>query len=473
MKTKLTTLIIALFSSLWVSANNITVSNVSLENYNETENWVNIQCDITWENSWRLDSGPSNWDAIWLFAKYRVNGGIWRHVTLDPSQTSTAVNTYTIDVSADNKGAFVYRSSAGSGTSLVTNALLGWDLAANGIDINSTIEVKVFAIEMVYVPQGSFYLGGSGSETDKFTQRIISSENEIKDLTYGTTSSYAGDGVTLLPAAFPKGYNAFYCMKYEISEEQYVAFFNTLEADEQPTYDLSAVKNSDGEVDGNTFSWLGVGTEATTSAPDRACSYLNYNTLKGYLGWSALRPMTELEYEKAARGPYPGVAVAEAYAWGNSLIKNTPYNVTQEGTSDENINGYPGYVYASNYGSAAYDLTSINFPRPLRCGIFSFHNISREVSGASYYGIMELSGNVAELVLSAGSSYDREYTGGHGAGYTYTYYQFGSSVLAGIRGGGWASDAGLLRIADRTYGGTLFYAAMYPSLGGRGVRTAN
>ncbi len=36
-----------------------------------------------------------------------------------------------------------------------------------------------------------------------------------------------------LPAAFPKGYAAFYIMKYEISQEQYVGFLNKLTQTQQ------------------------------------------------------------------------------------------------------------------------------------------------------------------------------------------------------------------------------------------------
>lgn len=97
-------------SSICLMANNISVTNVTLENFNETEGWVHIQCNISWQNSWRIDAGPSNWDAAWVFAKYRANSGPWRHVTLSANNTSILTPNFTIDVSTDNKGAFIYRS---------------------------------------------------------------------------------------------------------------------------------------------------------------------------------------------------------------------------------------------------------------------------------------------------------------------------------------------------------------------------
>ncbi len=82
MKTKIT--VLASLFCLLTYANNITVSNISLENLNEP-NWVQIEFDLSWENSWRLSAGPSNWDAAWVFIKYRVNSGEWAHAQLNLS----------------------------------------------------------------------------------------------------------------------------------------------------------------------------------------------------------------------------------------------------------------------------------------------------------------------------------------------------------------------------------------------------
>ena len=38
-----------------------------------------------------------------------------------------------------------------------------------------------------------------------------------------------------------------------------------------------------------------------TDGQDRACNFLNWNDLAAYLQWAALRPMTELEFEKICR----------------------------------------------------------------------------------------------------------------------------------------------------------------------------
>lgn len=45
----------------------------------------------------------------------------------------------------------------------------------------------------------------------------------------GGGNGYSGDMSGPIPAAFPKGYNAFYLMKYEISQGQLTDFFNFLD----------------------------------------------------------------------------------------------------------------------------------------------------------------------------------------------------------------------------------------------------
>ena len=72
-----------------VKANNISVTNVTLTGQNTTAgtnnlaNYVLVQFSVSWENSWRSSFGPANWDAAWLFIKYRISGGNWLHAILN------------------------------------------------------------------------------------------------------------------------------------------------------------------------------------------------------------------------------------------------------------------------------------------------------------------------------------------------------------------------------------------------------
>ncbi len=58
------------------AASNIQVSNISLTGENTTDDYVMVQFDLSWENSRRIndlnDDGVTNWDAAWVFVKYRM-----------------------------------------------------------------------------------------------------------------------------------------------------------------------------------------------------------------------------------------------------------------------------------------------------------------------------------------------------------------------------------------------------------------
>ena len=98
-----------------------------------------MQFDLSWSNSWRaawtpVDTGVmvTNWDAAWVFVKYRQTG-VWEHATLTTSG-HTAPAGCVIDAAADGTGAFIYRSAAGSGGADYPNVKLRWSYAADGGD---------------------------------------------------------------------------------------------------------------------------------------------------------------------------------------------------------------------------------------------------------------------------------------------------------------------------------------------------
>ncbi|MBK9736474.1 MAG: hypothetical protein IPO92_16555 [Saprospiraceae bacterium] len=51
-------LIICCFCLLTVRANNIAITNVSIEGKNTTDNFQLVQFDLTWDNSWHINGGP-------------------------------------------------------------------------------------------------------------------------------------------------------------------------------------------------------------------------------------------------------------------------------------------------------------------------------------------------------------------------------------------------------------------------------
>lgn len=477
-----------LFCSCFTNANNIQVNNISLENLNEASNWVHVEFDLFWENSWRISSGPSNWDAAWVFIKYRVNNGAWTHGIVSQSN-SVAPAGGTLDVPSDGMGAFVYRDANGSGNINFQDIQLRWNFGAT--DINDIIDIQVFAIEMVYVPEGAFYLGGTtGNEANKFyaggfstsSSYQVTSENAITiantsgNLYYTGDSASGGDQSGTLGAAYPKGFGAFYCMKYEVTESQWLGFFNSLTETQKTNRDVTDAshKNSDGVVSRNTISWTGGSASATTSAPDRACSFLSPGDINAYMDWTGMRPMTELEYEKACRGPIlpkPG-----EFAWGSSNIASNAYSLVNSGFSSEKVSNPE-----TNTGNAIYADTNGTISGPLRNGIFaaSAVNNNREETGGTYYGIMEMSGNLYERCVSIGTSQGRNFTGVHGNGIISSTGN-GTAVNwpnnstgdgYSYRGGSWLNGSDFIRVSDR-FDGASVIGTGNNRLGFRAVRTA-
>lgn len=260
-------LLLLLFTNLG-KANNIRVSNISLENLNDVSNWLHVEFDLARDNSWRVSSGPSNWDAAWIFIKYRVNSGDWTHGIISQANSVPSAGS-DLDVTPDGIGAFIYRSGDGSGNVNFQNNQIRWNFGST--DLSDVIDIKVFAIEMVYVPSGAFYVGGTtGSEANKFhsggfstsSSYRITSENALTiantngNLFYTATNSNGGDQTGVLESTYPKGFNPFYCMKYEVSEGQWVEFFNCLTENQKTNRDITDIdhKNSDAVVSRNTLS---------------------------------------------------------------------------------------------------------------------------------------------------------------------------------------------------------------------------
>src|SRR4051794_30700617 len=137
----------------FVFANNIQLQKVSLSDTNRTAKTVNIKFNISWEHSWR-DS--INWDAAWIMIKYKeAKDSIWKwkhaQLAVSGNNTGTAADVKIV-VPNDLMGAFFYRSAIGSGNISSENVKLLWNYGAAGVTNIDSVEVRMFATEMVYVP---------------------------------------------------------------------------------------------------------------------------------------------------------------------------------------------------------------------------------------------------------------------------------------------------------------------------------
>lgn len=243
-----------------------------------------------------------------------------------------------------------------------------------------------------------------------------------------------------LPAAYPKGFKAFYCMKYEITQGQYVDFLNSLNYNQQagvtrqlvatPQYasvapnspvGTKAIITTQGNSNFRNFVEIktpGIPTaqpavygvdadednvyDEATDGGSIACGYLTWLDGCAYSDWAGLRPMSQLEYEKACRGPL--TPIANEFAWGNNT-RIAATGLLNAGTENEVAVNADANVCAANL-----------IQGPVRVGMFAKADNTRAQNGATYYGIFDMSGNVWERVAALGRTQGRAFIGNHGDG---------------------------------------------------------
>ncbi len=457
-------------------ANNICVTNVSVTDSGTT--YTYIQCDVSWDNSWKASwtegsTTLTNWDAAWVFVKFRVatNNAPWRHASLSASAADHVVPAgAALDVGltgSKGAGVFLYRSAAGDGT--WTNTVkLRWNYTQDGVTIADKadkLDVSVHAIEMVYVPKGNFYAGDGGTALGQFeagisgTPFLVTNDNYSIALGGGgagslgnnnTNGMYTGSNpaddfndiaTQTLPAAFPKGYNPFYCMKHELSQGQYANFLNQLSSTQAGAHYVASNYNK------NRYSITNMTGVYVATAPDWACNWLLWADNAAYTDWAGLRPMSELEFEKACRGPL--TPVVNEHAWGSLASAVDIASVSGvDGSGSET-------AVPSN---ANINFNNNNFFGPVRCGIFATASSGRVSSGATYWGILDVSGNVWERAVSVGNTQGRAFTGSHGDGTLAadgsatgnTDWPTSAGLGAGYHAGNWRAG-GLQRCISNRY----------------------
>ena len=435
-----------------VWANHLTFDNFEVVSTDEASNTITFSADIHWDNSWRT---VTNYDAVWVFLKYSTDAGLtWGHARMSSSGSNpagfSAPADFEIVVPDDRMGFFLQRTDLNTGDASAQKVQFVWDYGQDGLTDAQAMAAntinRVFGVEMVYVPQGAFYAGdGASNSTYRFkegnsdndpwyiqNENAITTTNSASNGFYYTSTGASGEDATgsifLLPSSYPKGYKGFYLMKYELTEGQWVSFFNTLSPAQKVNRDITSSveggKNSDGVVTRNTIAWDSSKpfSDATTQRPDRPVSYISWPDMCAYADWAGLRPITELEYEKAARGSDIS-PVPNEFAWGkdsfNEALANEIYPDADEDGSEQIFDG------GANINRNALSWTSgdgrTGGPAegqagPLRVGIFAESSTNRATSGAGYYGNMELSGNLSEMVVTLGNSKGRQFLGSEGDG---------------------------------------------------------
>lgn len=430
---------------------------------------------LSWENSWRTGE---NWDAVWIFAKYKRVGvnEPWHHLYLkdggefrargaDNIPAMEFLPQYTTDywplrfdtlflgnAIPNTKGVtkkvipgvFMFRKKAGQGDVNIPRLSLEWDFKEGDMNLyydvtlddirQGKIEVSVQAIEMIYVPVGPYCLGDRTSPYSFVNQnvdqgiRIDSDDGQVL---------YAGgeviDGTSYeqeyrIPEAFPMGYTGFYTMKYEVSQEQYVNFLNRLTLRDQKKRIGRSLDNLEagdyvfgegGNIKDPSYrngivlveKYTALDTPAVfgfnlspvspTNFPDDgkdvACNFLSPDDMVAYLDWIGLRPHSETEFEKSCRERNPQILSGDdSWAWGLTVPNSLqwPADVANAGEDNEEV------LNNKNVNGAI----AARYPSPVRVGSFATATTStKEQAGASCWGIMELSGNLAEITYNVDS----------------------------------------------------------------------
>ncbi len=471
----------AVLLSSGLSANNLRIKNLTLKDS------LHLECTISWEHSWNLEGKktPYNYDAVWLFFKYRETAGTqWMHASLSSLSSDHQViagpdNKVRLEGVADQAGLWVKRQQRGAGPVPETRIRIR---LAKGLS-EKPYQFRAYGIEMVKVKRDTFYLGDGKSNNTLQTASTgkpyrVDHSGSIPVDSQGNKLTSTGDSKPAadIPESYPVGYEGFYAMKYEISQSQYVGFLNALTKAQQARHienDPGSAKGSlafpggRGNRNGIVIQKPAEGTKPARFACDanpqspvgarddgqnRACNFLKWSDVAAYLDWAALAPLTETAFEKLCRGPaYP---VKLGFAWGTAKVTDANA-IVNDGTPLETVeeplpagHGLASHGYAGPKG-------------PLRSGFGGSDSSTRLSIGAGYYGALELSGNLWELVVTLNKE-GLAYNGHPGDG-RLSQKGFADESLwpgrqgkgAGFKGGAW--NSGILQefrdlaVSDRFY----------------------
>ncbi len=440
MKT-LTSIIIGLVLTIFSYSNNLQVTSATRVQItgDAAGERSGIQFSLSWDNSWMVSGAPSNHDAAWVFVKFREcgdPGATWEHaflaVTTGAVGNSTAGNhtmgtdlVFAKDIlttdkwgnaGAHNTGAMLRRATVGKGDIAATSITLEITGFTSGtaFDPAAEYDVKVIGIEMVQIPQGAYTVGdgyyvGWSTYRARFNNPVsggeqmkIENEDELTIQCPRYDGYRSSNANRTLPIDYPKGYDEFYCMKYELTIGQYVDFLNTID-------NVCKDQRDNEETTYYQHSYSVAGDIYSTNFPDRAKNYTSIDDLFSYLDWAALRPMTDMEYEKACRGPL--TPRQREYVWGSTagdadMIELKEVTGTVSGQQEPVLNA--GKEPNVNHELTQENITGGNFVQGsfytkmgvIEVGLFARNSVqTRVTTGATYYGVMEMSGNVEELTL--------------------------------------------------------------------------
>lgn len=380
----------------------VTYVETSRSSFNDRPPGLNLT--VSWTNSWHNER---NHDAAWVFLKFN-QASAYEHVYLNPGSAQMlwkgdeAMPDAAIRVASDGTGLFVHAAEPYRGD-LTYHLFVEQDTSRTPFGIEFE-RLEGHGLEMVYIPEGGFTLGDPDTTALPYGAYYRSDDTGAFDGLYEITAQdraipvgpndghlyyragqpqYQGDQQGPIPASFPNGYGGFYLMKYEVTQGSYVDFLNTLApgaATQRAPYPAPEYAAHGGSIrmrDGRFH----------TDHPDRRNVYWHWDDMMAFADWAGLRPYTEFEYTKAARGPLDPQPLE--YAWNTSSTDDVRRRIDPETQDAVMLDGHDEQA-----------LTDDN----------------RRYFGASYYWVMDLSGSMWEKVITPGDSVGRSFSGAHGDG---------------------------------------------------------
>ncbi|MHC4379053.1 MAG: SUMF1/EgtB/PvdO family nonheme iron enzyme [Planctomycetota bacterium] len=360
----------------------------------DAEDPTRVSLTIAWPNAWR---NGRNHDAAWIVLR-GANGraGLQRLASEGHAVLGKASVPAELTPTADGAGIFVAPAVEHRGD-------VEWHLQLR-LREPAAPDLRAWTVGMVQIPEGPFELGDThpialefgafhrvgvdgqpaGTYAVAYEGAIQVDAGEPGALWYTTEEHlYRGDQQGPIPAEYPKGTRAFYVMKHEVTQGLYADFLSALpEAwrEEHAPGDLEGVE------EGETCSLQRTKGGYVALAPGRPCNFVTWEDSCALFDWLGLRPMSEFEFEKAARGPRRPRPLD--FPWGGDRLDELERRVTPE-----------------------RDLTHATLAHERELS-----DEHRAALGASYYWVFDLSGSLWERCVSAGQPAGRAFRGSHGDG---------------------------------------------------------
>jgi formylglycine-generating enzyme required for sulfatase activity len=426
----------------------------------------------------------------------------WQHMLVSPrAEHHIQRRGIEITPSEDGLGVFIHRDhDRPFGEPLVLpNLRLRTTVPCEGLPL----KVWVGALEMVLIPEGDFHIGdpkgpegptscfyASGAKGDDKSY-VVRSEDAIPvghgpgELCWNNKNQMGE--LDDLPAAYPKGHRSFYIMKHQVTQGEYCDFLNHCHS-----HQLTIRYPYGGQGDYRYTVFKTPTRTRVCTRPERACNWVSWGDAAAYIWWTGLRPMTEFEYEKACRGTE--APIADEFAWGSTTLFEANVIVGDESDrpivqGNANLGGPLRYFAGGDGGQGpvpddAFRVTGFapeaeaTFPPNHAHGSYTW----REETGASFYGVMGLSGNLWEFVVTAGTAEGRAFAGEYGTGNLdpktgapnrERSWPRDDHRGVGFRGGSWYTISESGQVANRRFGsGLTGYSDRSHDTGFRAVRVA-